>query len=142
MQRQQKPQRHQKSFGITFWQHNKDVNTDGISSSIPFPPGYTPENVRSHVDVQEVQEDPIESVDNTRGCNSQAVESSQYEEGQFRPKLHGRHGSGINNNEGGSILALLEDMINVGKTMGFNLAGCAKDMEKIISSQGAQDGFK
>ncbi|GJU58526.1 RNA-directed DNA polymerase, eukaryota [Tanacetum coccineum] len=122
--------------------HNKDVNTDGISSSIPFPPGYTPENVRSHVDVQEVQEDPIESVDNTRGCNSQAVESSQYEEGQFRPKLHGRHGSGINNNEGGSILALLEDMINVGKTMGFNLAGCAKDMEKIISSQGAQDGFK
>ncbi|GJY42070.1 RNA-directed DNA polymerase, eukaryota [Tanacetum coccineum] len=112
--------------------HNKDVNTDGISSSIPFPPGYTPENVRSHVDVQEVQEDPIESVDNTRGCNSQAVESSQYEEGQFRPKLHGRHGSGINNNEGGSILPLLEDMINVGKTMGFNLAGCAKDMEKII----------
>ncbi|GJY87143.1 RNA-directed DNA polymerase, eukaryota, partial [Tanacetum coccineum] len=71
-----------------------------------------------------------------------AVESSQYEEGQFRPKLHGRHGSGINNNEGGSILALLEDMINVGKTMGFNLAGCAKDMEKIISSQGAQDETK
>ncbi|GJT65540.1 hypothetical protein Tco_1017020 [Tanacetum coccineum] len=98
--------------------HNKDVNTDGISSSIPFPPGYTPENVRSHVDVQEVQEDPMSRLI-IQGSNSQAVESSQYEEGQFRPKLHGRHGSGINNNEGGSVLALLEDMINVGKTMGF-----------------------
>nr|GEZ89676.1 RNA-directed DNA polymerase, eukaryota [Tanacetum cinerariifolium] len=35
-------------------------------------------------------------------------------------------------NNGGSILDVLEDMIRVGQSMGYNLEGCMKDIERII----------
>ena len=43
---------------------------------------------------------------------------------------------------GGSVLRVLEDMIQVGKAMGYSMDGCEKDLEKIIGSQGADDTFK
>ncbi|GJV10751.1 hypothetical protein Tco_1352292 [Tanacetum coccineum] len=43
---------------------------------------------------------------------------------------------------GGSILELLDDMIKVGQSMGYDMEGCSKDIERIIGSQGATDGVK
>ncbi|GJU13036.1 hypothetical protein Tco_1135432 [Tanacetum coccineum] len=43
---------------------------------------------------------------------------------------------------GGSILDILDDMVRVGHSMGYNLDGCLKDMERIIGSQGDEDIFK
>ncbi|GJZ17026.1 hypothetical protein Tco_0553149 [Tanacetum coccineum] len=43
---------------------------------------------------------------------------------------------------GGSILDILDDMVRVGHSMGYNLDGCLKDMERIIGSQGDEDVFK
>ncbi|GJX34701.1 RNA-directed DNA polymerase, eukaryota [Tanacetum coccineum] len=40
---------------------------------------------------------------------------------------------------GGSILDILDDMVRVGHSMGYNLDGCLKDMERIIGSQGDED---
>nr|GEX88435.1 RNA-directed DNA polymerase, eukaryota [Tanacetum cinerariifolium] len=37
---------------------------------------------------------------------------------------------------GGSVLEVMEDLIRVGKAMGFMMDGCEKDLEKIIGSQG------
>ena len=45
-------------------------------------------------------------------------------------------------NSGGSILEVLDEMINVGHTMGYSMEGCIKDMEKIIGLQGGHDGFQ
>ncbi|GJR10948.1 RNA-directed DNA polymerase, eukaryota [Tanacetum coccineum] len=43
---------------------------------------------------------------------------------------------------GGSILDVLEDMVRVGHSMGYNLEGCMKDMESIIGVQGVKEVFK
>ncbi|GJZ42823.1 RNA-directed DNA polymerase, eukaryota, partial [Tanacetum coccineum] len=45
---------------------------------------------------------------------------------------------GKDQEEGGSILEILEEMITVGQTMGFSMEGCTKDMKKIIGTQGEQ----
>nr|GEZ38165.1 RNA-directed DNA polymerase, eukaryota, reverse transcriptase zinc-binding domain protein [Tanacetum cinerariifolium] len=38
--------------------------------------------------------------------------------------------------KGGSILELIDDLINVGQTMGYDMTECIKNMEEIIESQG------
>nr|GEZ30782.1 RNA-directed DNA polymerase, eukaryota [Tanacetum cinerariifolium] len=38
---------------------------------------------------------------------------------------------------GGSILCLLEELVNVRQTMGYNMDGCVNNMTEIIESQGA-----
>nr|GFA28276.1 nucleotide-binding alpha-beta plait domain-containing protein [Tanacetum cinerariifolium] len=40
--------------------------------------------------------------------------------------------------KGGSILELIDDLVNVGQTMGYDITGCIKNMEEIIESQGAE----
>ncbi|GKG26735.1 hypothetical protein Tco_0402438, partial [Tanacetum coccineum] len=37
---------------------------------------------------------------------------------------------------GGSILNLMEEVVKVGQTMGYNMDGCIKDITVIIESQG------
>nr|GFB53797.1 RNA-directed DNA polymerase, eukaryota, reverse transcriptase zinc-binding domain protein [Tanacetum cinerariifolium] len=37
--------------------------------------------------------------------------------------------------KGGSILELIDDLVNVGQTMGYDMKGCIKNMEEIIESQ-------
>ncbi|GKD92095.1 hypothetical protein Tco_1371932 [Tanacetum coccineum] len=41
---------------------------------------------------------------------------------------------------GGSILQLMEELIKVGQTMGYNMEGCITNIGDIINSQGANDG--
>nr|GFB32237.1 RNA-directed DNA polymerase, eukaryota [Tanacetum cinerariifolium] len=41
----------------------------------------------------------------------------------------------------GSFLDVLDDMIKVGQSMGFVMEGCSKDIEQIISLQGAEHGL-
>nr|GFA16136.1 RNA-directed DNA polymerase, eukaryota, reverse transcriptase zinc-binding domain protein [Tanacetum cinerariifolium] len=38
---------------------------------------------------------------------------------------------------GGSNLCLMEEVVKVGQTMGYNMEGCVKDIMNIIESQGA-----
>nr|GEW05493.1 RNA-directed DNA polymerase, eukaryota, reverse transcriptase zinc-binding domain protein [Tanacetum cinerariifolium] len=40
---------------------------------------------------------------------------------------------------GGSILHLIDDLVKVGETMGYDMKGCMKNMEEIIELQGAND---
>nr|GFA43589.1 hypothetical protein CTI12_AA308650 [Tanacetum cinerariifolium] len=41
---------------------------------------------------------------------------------------------------GGSILEVLDDMIKVGRSMGYEMEGCSNDIERIISLQGVVGG--
>nr|GEV64153.1 hypothetical protein [Tanacetum cinerariifolium] len=41
--------------------------------------------------------------------------------------------------KGGSILGVMEDMIRVGKAMGYSMDDCVKDLEQIIGTQGVGD---
>nr|GEV10786.1 hypothetical protein [Tanacetum cinerariifolium] len=43
---------------------------------------------------------------------------------------------------GGSIIQLIEDLVNVGQTMGYDMTGCMKNMENIIESQGVVGSYR
>ncbi|GJT88264.1 nucleotide-binding alpha-beta plait domain-containing protein [Tanacetum coccineum] len=43
---------------------------------------------------------------------------------------------------GGSMIQLMEDLVKVGQTMGYNMEGCSKNMEEIIGSIGAYENPK
>ncbi|GJS33077.1 RNA-directed DNA polymerase, eukaryota [Tanacetum coccineum] len=79
------------------------------STSLSHPPGFTPKTSVTHANVGEICEDGP-----TNGEDM-----------------------GVHN--GGSILDILDDMVRVGHSMGYNLDGCLKDMERIIGSQGDED---
>nr|GEX25421.1 FAR1-related sequence 10 [Tanacetum cinerariifolium] len=41
--------------------------------------------------------------------------------------------------KGGSILELIDDLVNVGQTMGYDMTGCIKNMKELIESQGVDE---
>ncbi|GJT70259.1 RNA-directed DNA polymerase, eukaryota [Tanacetum coccineum] len=109
---------------------DKGEANSGLDSSIPFPPGFTP-------DVQEIPSNKNPpSQCHSEGLNSRILEDSQHTNDQVSPNV------GLNKKEGGSILEVIDDMIKVGQAMGFTMEGSKKDMEKIIGSQGAYGGFQ
>ncbi|GKB45992.1 RNA-directed DNA polymerase, eukaryota, partial [Tanacetum coccineum] len=119
--------------------NDKVADVDGTNSSIPFPSGFTPEKVTPIQEAQNLQEDHDISIDKSVGCSSCIVESTQKVDEQLSPRSHS---NGHKIKKGGSILGILEEMIKVGQTMGFNMEGCTNDMEKIIGSQGVDNETK
>nr|GEW34667.1 RNA-directed DNA polymerase, eukaryota [Tanacetum cinerariifolium] len=88
---------------------NKDVNAAATNSSIPFPPGFTPDKPDTDVGEPVAQKD------------------------QFQPDVKSKK------KESGSILEILEEMISVSQTMGFSMEGSIKDMERIVDLKGMDD---
>ncbi|GJY06815.1 ribonuclease H-like domain-containing protein [Tanacetum coccineum] len=43
---------------------------------------------------------------------------------------------------GGSIIQFIDDFVKVGQTMGYDMTGCIENMEKIIESQGVNEGYR
>ncbi|GJT91072.1 RNA-directed DNA polymerase, eukaryota [Tanacetum coccineum] len=115
---------------------NKDVNAAATNSSIPFPPGFTPDKPDTDVDELVAQKDQFQPDVKSVGSSSHTVESANNVDDQFSTRS-------IENiqkkKESGSILEILEEMISVGQTMGFSMEGSIKDMERIIDLKGADD---
>ncbi|GJW97147.1 RNA-directed DNA polymerase, eukaryota, partial [Tanacetum coccineum] len=119
----------------------KVTNNEGDSQNSPtYPPGFTPnDNAEDNINISNVE--PVE-----RGHNGDK------EEGEFVVSQNqDRIDTDIDANEstcsghfkkstgprtGGSIIQLIEDLVNVGQTMGYDMTGCMKNMENIIESQG------
>ena len=113
--------------------HDKGEAKSGLESSIPFPPGFTPDNK----DIKEAQ-----GMNNSMSqCRSDGLSSRVLEEAQ-PINYHVSPGVDHTYKKGGSILEVLDNMIKVGQTMGFAMEGCMNDMERIIGSQGVHDGFQ
>ncbi|GJU97579.1 RNA-directed DNA polymerase, eukaryota [Tanacetum coccineum] len=111
----------------------KAVEKEPTSSSIPFPPGFTPEGGTRVQNAHKTQEDHDQSVGKSNGCSSRITECTQKVDEQLSSKSFDNDRKKL---EGGSILGILEEMIKVGQTMGFSMDGCANDMEKTIRTQG------
>nr|GFA02583.1 RNA-directed DNA polymerase, eukaryota [Tanacetum cinerariifolium] len=93
-----------------------------------FPPGFTPNGI----DDTEV-ENMADSINKHKGNSFSNKESSSSAKGGSNRSLKLK--------SGGSILDMMEGLVEVGQTMGFNMEGCLKDIEAIISTQGDfQDG--
>nr|GEZ17695.1 RNA-directed DNA polymerase, eukaryota, nucleotide-binding alpha-beta plait domain protein [Tanacetum cinerariifolium] len=110
------------------------------SESIPFPPGFTPvDNISiGNEQVPKTKSSSPSQKQSQEFCSHVMVEQSQDAEVSRSDFNH------VGNNEhmsskGGSILEVLDGMIKVGKVMGYDMGGCMKDIESIISSQGAHN---
>nr|GEY19755.1 RNA-directed DNA polymerase, eukaryota [Tanacetum cinerariifolium] len=115
---------------------HQHVRTTGTTTSIPYPPGFTPVN-KNQASIK--QDAP--KVESDRPPNRSKRSNSRVLE-EVAISVDISSSESINNEiklkEGGSILEILEEMITVGQTMGFSMEGCTKDMEKIIGTQGEQ----
>ncbi|GJS50810.1 hypothetical protein Tco_0624172 [Tanacetum coccineum] len=118
----------------------KEVRTTDTSTSIPYPPGFTPANdipACNNQDIPEAESDRPPS--RSARSNSRVLEEAENSVDRVSSESFS---NGVKIKEGGSILEILEEMITVGQTMGFSMEGCTKDMEKIIGTQGEQLVFR
>ncbi|GKB00187.1 RNA-directed DNA polymerase, eukaryota, partial [Tanacetum coccineum] len=106
--------------------------------SLSYPPGFTPDvsqQEKQNDDVVHVREDcnvsPIQN-ENSRAAQSKAMDPCIGKSScEFSTSVHSR--KSLN---GGSILDVLDDIIKVGQSMGYDMEGCSKDIERIIGFQG------
>ncbi|GKD67283.1 RNA-directed DNA polymerase, eukaryota [Tanacetum coccineum] len=106
--------------------------------SLTHPPGYTPEpsqqEIHNDASVHErgnrfespIQKESPPLVPNTAKDPSVTEPSSEFSTSFHSRKTH----------NGGSILDVLDDVIKVGQSMGYDMEGCSNDIERIISLQG------
>nr|GEY07912.1 hypothetical protein [Tanacetum cinerariifolium] len=100
-----------------------------VSSSLSHPPGFTPDvSVIRNENGQSAKEIPVV-------VNAKVMNNSQdvYKEASC---------DNVDLNvvkKGGSVLGVMEDMIRVGRAMGYSIDDCVKDLEQIIGTQGVGD---
>ncbi|GJV14856.1 RNA-directed DNA polymerase, eukaryota [Tanacetum coccineum] len=104
------------------------------SPSLSHPPGFTPEvfEIRKENDHVEGGIDSEVVKEFSPTVNAKVMNNSQ--EVQEESNRESASQNVVNN--GGSVLGVLEDMIRVGKAMGYTMDGCMKDLEYIIGSSG------
>ncbi|GJQ98395.1 RNA-directed DNA polymerase, eukaryota [Tanacetum coccineum] len=123
---------------------NKKPNDTGhvASPSMSHPPGFTPVDSEVREEVRNDEAIPDTGIDKEASpvINSKVMFNSQeVREASFGDSAAQNIG---NQHKGGSILVVLEDMIRVGHSMGYNLEGCMKDIERIVMTQGAAEETK
>nr|GEZ32586.1 Toll/interleukin-1 receptor (TIR) domain-containing protein [Tanacetum cinerariifolium] len=123
-------------FGIyeIFNMSKVDVNPE---SSIPYPPGFTPEKGNKTTMFANISHEVQEEHHKSASCSSRVFE--EVENFDIYVQSEGKGGRPVRK-EGGSILDALDDMIKVGQAMGFTMDGCTNDMEKIIGSNREHEG--
>nr|GFA10632.1 RNA-directed DNA polymerase, eukaryota [Tanacetum cinerariifolium] len=98
---------------------NKGMEQSGLDTSIPYPPGFTPEKVSQNIDDQEMKSmDQVKSQSLSKGFSSCIMEDMLPIDEHL--SSDGRV-NGKEQKKGGSILGVLDDMIKVGQTMGFSM---------------------
>ncbi|GJT48259.1 RNA-directed DNA polymerase, eukaryota, reverse transcriptase zinc-binding domain protein [Tanacetum coccineum] len=125
-----------------------NVESEDKSEHSPqYPPGYTPkdgietfcnngENSKkecgefSQGGHEEGVNDVFKDIGSNKGSKDDVAESV----------CSGHFKKSVNPRTGGSILNLMEELVKVGQTMGYNMDGCMNNMTEIIESQGVKEG--
>nr|GEW87269.1 UvrD-like helicase, ATP-binding domain, P-loop containing nucleoside triphosphate hydrolase [Tanacetum cinerariifolium] len=92
--------------------------------SLKYPPRYTPTESK-----EATREKQFDSKKNPKNDVKESICSGHFKKSKV-PK------------SGGSILQLIDNLVKVGETMGYDMKGCIKNMEEIIELQGANDGLE
>ncbi|GJS56350.1 hypothetical protein Tco_0629712 [Tanacetum coccineum] len=124
-------------FGIYGLMGKKDVGAD-ISEddkSIPYPPGFTPMNPKDD-SIEQGSNGKEPSKSPNRSVCSRVVMDSHNTDAVLGCD---ERGSGCSQKKGGSVLVVLDDIIKIGKAMGYSMEGCEKDIEGIIRSHRVND---
>nr|GEZ45442.1 RNA-directed DNA polymerase, eukaryota [Tanacetum cinerariifolium] len=128
-------------FGDTDVKNDNDRKDNfDKDSSLPYPPSFTPNSEPILFDDHKANA-PSDYVDHKQSDN---LSLPVMENNQVVDEYHSSDSHVLKRelNTGGSILDVLDSMINIVHTMGYNMEGCVKDMEKIIASQGVRDETK
>nr|GEU36812.1 RNA-directed DNA polymerase, eukaryota [Tanacetum cinerariifolium] len=119
-------------------------NVRKLDSSLTHPPGYTPEpsHQETHKEplVQEMGkcfDSPIQKGSSPLAPNSVKEPSMIGLSSESSTSFHSRK-----THNGGLILDVLDNVIKVGQSMGYDMEGCSNDIERIISLQGVDSIFK
>ncbi|GKA54163.1 RNA-directed DNA polymerase, eukaryota, partial [Tanacetum coccineum] len=119
------------NLGVPGWVPDFEEDSDGDSSdgdpedeekSCKYPPGFTPD-VKGDASVKGI-DIVVQETQN---------KYDQEDGGQLRQV-------GVAPRTGGSIIQFIDDLLKVGQTMGYDMTGCMENMEKIIESQGVNEG--
>nr|GEV74469.1 RNA-directed DNA polymerase, eukaryota [Tanacetum cinerariifolium] len=120
-------------FGIYDLLGKKDagVGSSDVEKTPPFPPGFTPSAKADSM--ERGSRGKVNSIN--RSVGSRVVQDAH----NIGVDL-GSSGRGpvCSQNKGGSMLDLLDGIIKIGKTMGYSMKGCERDIEGIIGTQGAK----
>nr|GEZ97374.1 nucleotide-binding alpha-beta plait domain-containing protein [Tanacetum cinerariifolium] len=118
-----------------------------VSRRIPtYPLGFTPnDNAEDNINTSNVE--PIErghNGDKEEGefvvSQNQDINDTDVDANESTSYGHFKKSTGPRTGE--SIIQLIEDLVNVGQTMGYDMTGCMKNMENIIESQGVAGGYR
>nr|GEZ59069.1 nucleotide-binding alpha-beta plait domain-containing protein [Tanacetum cinerariifolium] len=110
---------------------------------IKYPPGFTP-NEEGDAPVEKVDNWSDENRVNNRQKDGVCVGQHVHERVEVSNDIHESICSGhFKKSEvprkGGSILEQIDDLVNVGHTMGYDMTGCIKNIKEIIESQGVDE---
>nr|GEZ66511.1 nucleotide-binding alpha-beta plait domain-containing protein [Tanacetum cinerariifolium] len=116
---------------------------DKHGDSLKYPLGFTP-NEEGDVPVEKVDnwsdENRVNDGQEDRVCVGQHVhERVEVSNDTHESTCSGHFKKSKVPRKGGSILELIDDLVNVGQTMGYDMTGCIKNMEEIIESQGVDE---
>ncbi|GKA94900.1 hypothetical protein Tco_0816938 [Tanacetum coccineum] len=107
--------------------------------SLSHPPGFTPEeglNEGNTVNLDMKDYGENERDDNSFVNLEDGKDNSESVNKNSKSKRSGHSKYSVLPRTGGSILNLMEEVVKVGQTMGYNMDGCIKDITEIIESQG------
>ncbi|GKB29528.1 nucleotide-binding alpha-beta plait domain-containing protein [Tanacetum coccineum] len=112
-------------------QKHKESSTN---SSPKFPPGFTPNNDNDDTgDKKSVNDFEEEKLNEDDGDSN----NSNLKENVDESASFGRFKKSVAPSSGGSFLCLIEEVVKVGQTMGYNMDGVINNLSDIIESQGA-----
>nr|GEZ61492.1 RNA-directed DNA polymerase, eukaryota, reverse transcriptase zinc-binding domain protein [Tanacetum cinerariifolium] len=118
-----------------------DINSIPHSKPHPtYPPGFTPnDNAEDNINTSNVE--PVEHGHNGDKEEGEFVVSQNQDRNDMdvdanESTCSGHFKKSNGPRTGGSIIQLIEDLVNVGQTMGYDMTRCMKNMENIIESQG------
>ncbi|GKE18157.1 hypothetical protein Tco_1425734, partial [Tanacetum coccineum] len=106
--------------------------------SLSHPPGFTSEeglNEGNNVNLDMKDLGENERDDNSFVNLEDGKDNSESVNKNSESKRSGHSKYSVLPRTGGSILNLMEEVVKVGQTMGYNMDGCIKDITKIIESQ-------
>nr|GEU35437.1 hypothetical protein [Tanacetum cinerariifolium] len=107
-----------------------------VEESLKFSSGFTPSGANEE-QVNKNDESNKERGEEVDSCRKRHCSKKNSKEHAAKSVRSGSFKKSEIPSLGGSMLQLMDDLVNVGQTMGYNIEGCMKNMEEIIESQGA-----
>ncbi|GJV34984.1 RNA-directed DNA polymerase, eukaryota, reverse transcriptase zinc-binding domain protein [Tanacetum coccineum] len=135
-----------KDFGEVMRDKMKNNKEASTKESLEYPPGFTPrENDVENVEMDNQKDNCDGEFGNVNNIFDEVNFSSGFNTykkagGESMDSDHCRESEG--SRKGGSILMLMDELVKVGQTMGYNMDGCMKNIEEIIESQGVDGVFR